>query len=369
MKPRSFFRTMFFKFLSYASIALLLLLIVLLAFTVLSRLGYFNFIGVSIVFSESMEPALKRGDLVIYFNTNYTVGDIVVYCLNPSHCIVHRVIGFLHVDATNGEKVLVLTKGDNVDKPDSPFNSELIKGKVVFRIIRELWVPLFIILLAYTFYDVAKTPIIGYSIVILLFVSLASITALYALVPRHITLDFVEPPVLNLAGVYFEPGACTVRVQYTGELSLTSVDLKVNSTSVNVASLSEREVVFKPGLNLLKEAFEHRKPLLIEVNAVLNNVGKLTGEYTLLIGGEDPVISNIDNAISIENNNCFPISINISIRYLRGNEWMWSNQTRVVEGFSRIVIEPPENSESAYVYIYWFNQGDSRWVGLPLKTG
>ncbi|MEM0002335.1 MAG: signal peptidase I, partial [Desulfurococcaceae archaeon] len=139
MKPRSFFRTIFFKFLSYASIALLLLLIVLLAFTVLSRLGYFNFIGISIVFSESMEPALKRGDLVIYFNTNYTVGDIVVYCLNPSHCIVHRVIGFLHVDATNGEKVLVLTKGDNVDKPDPPFNSELIKGKVVFRIIRELW--------------------------------------------------------------------------------------------------------------------------------------------------------------------------------------------------------------------------------------
>ncbi|MEM3815789.1 MAG: hypothetical protein QW341_02970 [Candidatus Bathyarchaeia archaeon] len=42
----------------------------------------------------------------------------------------------------------------------------------------------------------------------------------------------------------------------------------------------------------------------------------------------------------------------------------WSNQTYVVEGSSYLMVEPPE---AAYAYVYWFNQGSLRWIGVSVK--
>ncbi|MEM3104946.1 MAG: signal peptidase I [Candidatus Bathyarchaeia archaeon] len=345
------------------------LLTVVLVFTVLSRFGYLNIMGVSVVFSDSMEPSLRRGDLIIYANMNYSVGDVVVYCVTPSHCVVHRVIGFISLDTVSGNRVKVVTKGDNADVADSPVDVESVRGKAVLAVPRELWIPVVIALLAYSLYFLAKTPVAGLSYLILFIVGFASIAAVYAIVPKPIVPNGVNPPVLNLAGVYFDRITGIATVRYTGELSLTSIEVTVNSTSVDVTFLGEREFTFKPSPNLLREAFEGGKPLLIHVNATSNHVGRLSGEYTLLIGGLNPDVSSVNGAIVLKNPNCFPLKVNISIKYLSGYGWMWRNQTYIIEGFSYLVVEVPEAAEMAYAYIYWFNQGSLRWVGIPVKRG
>lgn len=342
-------------------------MVVLLVFTVLSRLGYLNFVGVSVVFSESMEPALRPGDLVVYLNVNFSVGDIMVYCLTPSHCVVHRVVGFMVLDTISGDKVMVVTKGDNVEVTDNPVSLENVRGKVVFSLVREVWLPLVILLLAYSLYGVVRTPVIGYSYAVLLAVGLVSMAAVYTVTPDIIVRDMVKPPVVSLAGVYFDSENCALKIRYTGEVMLTDVNVRVNSTDAEIIVIDGREVILRPGINLFREAFEYRRPLLIDVRASLSSVGRLTGEYTTLIGGYNPELSNANGVLFISNPNCFPLHVNVSLKYFSNGEWLWSNWTYVVEGFSHLVVEPPEDARLAYTYVYWLNQGDRRWVGLPLK--
>ncbi|MEL9999737.1 MAG: signal peptidase I [Desulfurococcaceae archaeon] len=347
---------------------MLSLSLIIIVLTVLSRLGHPSLLGVSLVISDSMEPALRRGDLAIYASGNFTVGDVVVYCVTPSHCVVHRVIGFLHLNTVSGNRTMVVTKGDNVDVADSPVELERVRGTVVFAIPRELWIPVVLSLLAYSLYIVVKIPVVGLSCTILFAVGLVSVVAVYAVVPRPLAPNVVKAPVVNLAGVYFDQATCTVSVRYTGELSITGIDVKVNSTPVDTVSAFEREYSFKPSPELLREAFENGLPLVIEVDAVLNHAGRLTGKYDLLVGGLNPELSAVNGVLVARNSNCFPIAINVSIRYYDGG-WKWSNGTYTVNGFSYHVVEPPREAQYAYAYVYWFNQGDKRWVGLPLRTG
>ncbi|MEM4718355.1 MAG: hypothetical protein QXE81_06355, partial [Desulfurococcaceae archaeon] len=82
LKPRSFFHNS----LGFFSRTILMVILIFIALTYLSRTGLLNPLGVSIIISNSMEPSLRRMDMVVYINTNYTVGDVVVYCITPSHC-------------------------------------------------------------------------------------------------------------------------------------------------------------------------------------------------------------------------------------------------------------------------------------------
>lgn len=364
----TFFET-FFRLVSYASLVLFIALTVLLVSTVFSRLGYLNFIGVSVVFSRSMEPSLKPGDMIVYASVNYTVGDVVVYCLTPSHCVVHRVVDFLRVDTVNGDGILVVAKGDNVETADSPVEAGKVRGRVVAVVLRELWIPLILALAAYSLYDISKTPIVGYSYAVLLAVGLSALVAIYATTQEPVVKDEVRSPIVKLSGVYFEPQACTLRIRYTGELWLTSAEVRVNSTEANAILVAEREVVVEPDPNLLGRAFEHGSPLLVEIKATLNHVGRLTGKYAALIGGVNPEISSVNGTLLVWNPNCFPLSLNVPIRYRIGDTWFWSNQTYIVEGFSQLVVEPPAGAEYAYVYVYWYNQGYRRWIGLPVRRG
>lgn len=341
----------------------------LLVFTLLSRLGYLNLLGLSIVVSGSMEPTLRPGDMVFYLNTNYTAGDIVVYCITPSYSIVHRVVEVLSVDTVSGSSLLVVARGDANPAPDPPVPARAVRGKVIFSIQREVWIPIFMLLLAYSLYGIAKSSIAGYSYVTWLTVALVYIIAVYALVPQPINSAPVKPPTVTLSGVYFDQGSGTVIIRYRGELSITGARVLVNSTEADIIILGEREIVFKPPGELLRQAFEQHRPLLIEVRAELNRVGRLVGNYTLLVGGRDPELSVSGGSLIIRNPNSFPISISISIKYSRGGGWAWLNQTYIIDGFSQATVEPPEGANYAYAYVYWMNQGDRRWVGLPLRTG
>ncbi|MEM3815790.1 MAG: hypothetical protein QW341_02975 [Candidatus Bathyarchaeia archaeon] len=95
----------------------------------------------------------------------------------------------------------------------------------------------------------------------------------------------------------------------------------MNSTSVDVKFLGAREFAFKPNPNLLRETFERGKPLVIRVNATLNHVGRLSGEYALLIGGLNPDVDSVNGALVLKNPNCFPLMVNVSIKYLSDNGW------------------------------------------------
>lgn len=352
----------------YAHSVFFFIITVFLALTILSRLGFFNLLGVSVVATSSMEPVIKPGDMVIYLNTHYAVRDIVVYCLTPSHCVVHRIVDFLTIDTVDGKKLFVITKGDANPAPDSPFELEKIRGKVVFTVPRELWLPILLFFIAYSLYGIARYPVVGISFIVLFIVGLVCIAVVYAVIPQVIVVERVKAPILSLTGVYFDADACTVSIRYTGELSLTEIDIKVNSTSIELIQLADKEVSFKPKNTLLNQAFENGKPLLIEVKASLNRVARLNGKYTLLVGGKNPELRNLNGILLVSNLNCFPVSINVSLKYTIGDHWMWLNKTYIIEGFSYLFITPPEDAELAYAYVYWLNQGDLRWIGMPLKT-
>lgn len=79
--------------------------------------------GASAVLSGSMEPAISVGDLLlIREETNYKVGDIVVYQSGTTP-IVHRIVSIS--DET------VTTRGDANNANDAPFPITAIKGKVI----------------------------------------------------------------------------------------------------------------------------------------------------------------------------------------------------------------------------------------------
>lgn len=83
-------------------------------------------IGFANVASGSMEPALKKGTLLLVRKKADTEpGDIVVYRSDES-MIVHRII------SAEGDKVI--TKGDANDTEDPPIKRSQIKGIVIFKI-------------------------------------------------------------------------------------------------------------------------------------------------------------------------------------------------------------------------------------------
>lgn len=81
------------------------------------------------VVSDSMEPILHRGDLLVVLNADsLRVGDVVIYQRSDTKfTIVHRVIGI-----TDSGYV---TKGDNNPGPDpGVVKKEQIMGKVAFAL-------------------------------------------------------------------------------------------------------------------------------------------------------------------------------------------------------------------------------------------
>ncbi len=80
-------------------------------------------VGVSVVLSGSMEPALSVDDvLVVKSQKEYFVDDMVVFN-DHGTLVVHRIISIVDGKIT--------TKGDANDSADEAITAEVIKGKVV----------------------------------------------------------------------------------------------------------------------------------------------------------------------------------------------------------------------------------------------
>lgn len=112
-------------------------------------------------------------------------------------------------------------------------------------------------------------------------------------------MNGVKLPVITLKYTYFDSNTCNLNIHYTGKLSLADIELRVNNTSINTAQVGAWEAAFKPDKRLLKEAFERRKPLPVEVNATLSNISILIDKYSAIISGVDPELITIDNKTTL----------------------------------------------------------------------
>lgn len=83
-------------------------------------------LGVSVVYSGSMEPTYSPGDLVFVRPADsYAVDDIIVFQRNEK-AVMHRIIAI--------DENTVVTKGDANNVEDEPMSVSVIKGKVVLTI-------------------------------------------------------------------------------------------------------------------------------------------------------------------------------------------------------------------------------------------
>ncbi|MCD6323609.1 MAG: signal peptidase I [Desulfurococcales archaeon] len=104
--------------------AFLILLIISIIFLSATRILMF-----AVVEGKSMEPVLQTGDLVFVLKvptSSIHVGDVVVYRKPSGEFVIHRTIKILNV----GDKVVLVTKGDNNLIPDGQVSSQWIVGKV-----------------------------------------------------------------------------------------------------------------------------------------------------------------------------------------------------------------------------------------------
>lgn len=88
-------------------------------------------VGVALVLSGSMEPALSVDDLIVVIaRENYRMDDVVVY-QSGSSLVVHRIVGV--------DEEMVTTQGDANNAPDNPVDISIIKGAVVGRVQNVGW--------------------------------------------------------------------------------------------------------------------------------------------------------------------------------------------------------------------------------------
>lgn len=86
--------------------------------------------------SQSMQPALAQGDLVMVRPVEpelLMVGDVVAFYTEggPIGVLMHRVVDVIQ---EHGEVVAVQTQGDANPYPDHPITSDRLKGRVAYSI-------------------------------------------------------------------------------------------------------------------------------------------------------------------------------------------------------------------------------------------
>ena len=99
--------------------------------------NFFN-INVYMVTSESMEPKLKKNDIIIvkkgYNNEKFKIGNIISYIRSDGEIITHRINDV--VTSMNGERAYI-TKGDNNALQDEEIvEYNAIIGKVIYTMPR-----------------------------------------------------------------------------------------------------------------------------------------------------------------------------------------------------------------------------------------
>lgn len=336
-----------------------ILFLALILLSLLSRFGVVNVIGVAVVYSNSMYPVLKPLDIILYANTGYERGDIVVYCLSPFLCVSHRVVSR---EIQMGQEI-VLTKGDNSDSVDPPVSPSDIRGKVVAVIPREAVVPLLVLSVASVFYMYRRT-LVGYVFSILL-----ATMIVFTLVFQNtlvFTTSVVKTPVFELERVVFNTTACSVDVFYRGNVYFSSLYVHVKGEPVESLNYSNGRLIVFVNKTLLSELFEREGVLNISVTGVLNNYFSFRGSYVVNIHGADPVVEKKALSIVITNPNCFPIRIYVSEFLSDGNSSVVETRVVSLNPGDTYVIQSRHEALKSLVEIKWLNRGVEKRTVLSL---
>ena len=363
-KNKKFFYRRFVSVLSHISNIVIVVFFALFLFAFLSRANILNLFGGFIVYSGSMEPSIHRWDLVISIRGSFSKGDVIVYCVNPSFCVVHRVVDF----CSNNN--CVITKGDANPAADPPVSLRQVKGVVVFVVPRYLWLPLFLSSVSFAVASFVKTRIIGISSALTYATILLFIMLVYGFaqpVPGYTRFNL---PALYLSRAEFDSKSCTVIIKYTGDLAVSNASMYVNGILVQTTYNSTHVVGYLP-LQVAGEAFEGGSDLNVSVLASLNTVGRLYGSYKIKVYGDFLEVSISNGSLAIYNPNCFPVRVNISFQYAYGvgESWRYTNTSVVVNGFETVYVEPPEGSRFAYAYVEYLVWGEKKWQVLVVRYG
>ncbi len=345
--------------------AILIVFIILFLFTLFSRLDIFNLFGGAIVYSGSMEPSIRRWDLVLFMGVKPSKGDVVVYCLTHSFCVVHRYIG----DCPNGN--CIITKGDANLAPD-PFlvSLNMVKGVAIYVIPRELWISLFIYAVALAILDIVKTRLVGIAAAIVYTTILLFILFVYGFTQPPPELTHIEFPVLYLSKIGFSHIDCTISIGYTGVPRITDAEVYIDGVKA-FTQFNETFIVATIPHSITK-TLSWSNAVDIQVVAILDNgMGRLRGRYSVKLYGEFLEVKALNGSLFIRNPNCFPIPINITFIYAYrvGDIWRNTSSSFTIDGFREVVINPPDGSRYVYADIRYRFLGVDRWMRTTVRYG
>ena len=117
--------------------AVLTVVLTIASILLLSHYGYINLVKPYIIYSGSMEPAIKTGSVVFSIpEKTYFPGDIITYAQNndKKNPVTHRIDLKLYPEGVNGKPVYLVSGDANKDFDKPQVKDEQIIGRVFFHI-------------------------------------------------------------------------------------------------------------------------------------------------------------------------------------------------------------------------------------------
>lgn len=352
---------------SHFSTVILLVFFVLFLFTTLARLNIVSVFGGAIVYSGSMEPSIRRWDMVVWVRRDFGLEDVVVYCLNPSFCVVHRYVE----PCPNGNADCLITKGDANPAPDPPISAKMVKGVALLRIPREVWLPIFGLAVAIAVASIARARVIGVSSAITYATLLIFIVFVYGFTQPTPTVANLKPPELYLSDAYLDRNTCRIVIKYVGTIAITGAEGYINGVKVPV-EYNATYVILHPPPELLGELYKTYRYANVSVYASLNNMGRLTGVYRVILSGSPLEIKAVNGSLSIYNPNCFPMNVSIAFQYSYtvGDPWRYTTPISIaLRGFESKAVEPPPEAGYVYADIVYIDRGVEVWRRIVVRYG
>jgi len=328
-----------------------LLLIIILVFTRFIPIPF----GLFTVASGSMEPSIRPLDLAIVFGRDYEIGDVVVWCSSPFYCVLHRVV--------NISENYIITKGDANPVSDPPVSKDLVRGRVILVIPREIWILLTSLLIGILIFyyrrRVYETAIVFAPFVVPMIIYSLVVGIVITLFAQQSSIQIVYPEIyLSRHDIYDVNGSCVVNISYyMVGIKILSIDkIYVFNRSIDSFNYTGNSILFVLPKDLALYSASTGSRLNISVEADLSRKGFLKGFYQIPVSLQKPLIKIINESLYIENPNCYPLEFNITWMFsIAGEPWRFESSTYVLDKGSFVFNSP----QARFVYV----EIRYRWLG------
>ncbi|MGC8675776.1 signal peptidase I [Fervidicoccus sp.] len=297
-------------------------------------------VALFVVSGNSMYPTLKTGDIVVGItDKNYKNGEVVVWCVSKTQCVIHRIVG------TYNE--YVITKGDNNPYIDPPILYSNVKYKELFVIPNYIWILIFLLVALYIFFNRKSFLPSGFSISVLVFGIYVLISVILLITtPVEIETSSILPyqPGVNLTGYNFNSDG-SVSLNYSAEnISFQNIKscyiLSPVSENLTQCFIDNQTIVIEVPYVIYQRAYYNGSNILeVGISAELDK-GNLSGIYYLNVPFQKLEFS-IDNfTLFIRNGNFFPVDVNVTLDYADFPGRQFDSKS--------FELRVPQNSELAY---------------------